>query len=397
MTRSTARPDDQKRKVANKPAKGGKAGASRRSAAAAPKTSRAKPPVVPADQTPAPFGVHGARRLPSVRIDAYNLEVKDDEGFVGDQASGRAFRSLVEEWRKRIRTEDGKTAIDKGRVKKSDLDKLLSEGGLEAAGLIMSAIEDYAQALAAVIRRYLGLKSWEGTQRIVIGGGLRDSRIGEIAVGRAWAILQEKNVDISLAVIRYHPDEAGLVGCAHLAPAWALSGYDAFLAVDIGGSNIRCGIVELRLGKAADLSAARVFAADLWRHRDDDPSRGKAVKRLVAMLKKLLRRAKQKGLNVAPFIGIGCPGVIEEDGTIDRGAQNLPGDWTSESFHLPRIIAEELGEIGGHAPVVILHNDAVVQGLSETPFMQDIDRWGVLTIGTGLGNARFTNSDRGKR
>jgi hypothetical protein len=32
-----------------------------------------------------------------------------------------------------------------------------------------------------------------------------------------------------------------------------------------------------------------------------------------------------------------------------------------------------------------------VQGLSELPVMQDYERWGVLTIGTGLGNARFTN------
>ena len=40
---------------------------------------------------------------------------------------------------------------------------------------------------------------------------------------------------------------------------------------------------------------------------------------------------------------------------------------------------------------VLLHNDAVVQGLSEVPFMQDVERWGVLTIGTGLGNAHFTN------
>jgi hypothetical protein len=32
-----------------------------------------------------------------------------------------------------------------------------------------------------------------------------------------------------------------------------------------------------------------------------------------------------------------------------------------------------------------------VQGLSEVPFMQDVKRWGVLTIGAGLGNARFTN------
>jgi len=42
--------------------------------------------------------------------------------------------------------------------------------------------------------------------------------------------------------------------------------------------------------------------------------------------------------------------------------------------------------------------DGVVQGLSEVPFMQDVDHWGVVTIGTSLGNARFTNrrKDRGK-
>jgi hypothetical protein len=39
-----------------------------------------------------------------------------------------------------------------------------------------------------------------------------------------------------------------------------------------------------------------------------------------------------------------------------------------------------------------MHNDTVVQGSSEVPFMQDVKRWGVLTIGsTGLGNTRFTN------
>jgi hypothetical protein len=45
-----------------------------------------------------------------------------------------------------------------------------------------------------------------------------------------------------------------------------------------------------------------------------------------------------------------------------------------------------------------MHNDGVVQGLSEVPFMQDVEHWGVLTIGTGLGNARFTNrrKDKGK-
>jgi hypothetical protein len=38
-----------------------------------------------------------------------------------------------------------------------------------------------------------------------------------------------------------------------------------------------------------------------------------------------------------------------------------------------------------------MHNDAVVQGLSELPRMRAVPRWGVLTIGTGLGNASYTN------
>jgi hypothetical protein len=41
--------------------------------------------------------------------------------------------------------------------------------------------------------------------------------------------------------------------------------------------------------------------------------------------------------------------------------------------------------------MIVMHNDAVVQGLSEVPFMRDVTRWGVLTIGTGLGNGCFTN------
>jgi hypothetical protein len=44
-----------------------------------------------------------------------------------------------------------------------------------------------------------------------------------------------------------------------------------------------------------------------------------------------------------------------------------------------------------------MHNDAVVQGLSEVPFMQDVEHWGVITIGTGLGNARFTNREPVKK
>ena len=53
------------------------------------------------------------------------------------------------------------------------------------------------------------------------------------------------------------------------------------------------------------------------------------------MLEGLIARADKEGLRLAPFIGIGCPGIIEADGTIDRGAQNLPGNWESSRFNLP--------------------------------------------------------------
>jgi predicted NBD/HSP70 family sugar kinase len=140
-----------------------------------------------------------------------------------------------------------------------------------------------------------------------------------------------------------------------------------------------------------------VWKSEKWRHADEEKlNREQAVDELIGMLKDLSKRAKKEGFDLAPFIGIGCPGKIEEDGTIAKGAQNLPGNWESSRFNLPARLAEAIPEIDGHDTVILMHNDAVVQGLSEMPFMQDVKRWGALTIGTGLGNARFTNRQNGK-
>ena len=154
--------------------------------------------------------------------------------------------------------------------------------------------------------------------------------------------------------------------------------HDAILAVDIGGTNIRAGVVELNLKKASDLSKASVWKFELWRHGDEKKlKREDAVDELVDMLKGLITRAGKEGLRLAPFIGIGCPGIIESDGTIDRGAQNLPGNWESSRFNLPLSLHKAIPKIGDHETAVLLHNDAVVQGLSETPFMSDVKHWGV--------------------
>jgi hypothetical protein len=50
------------------------------------------------------IAAHGASRLPSVEIDSFNIELKDDEGFLGDRASKTAFRNILEKWRKPLRS-----------------------------------------------------------------------------------------------------------------------------------------------------------------------------------------------------------------------------------------------------------------------------------------------------
>src|SRR5438874_6317806 len=94
-----------------------------------------------------PLAAHGAAKLPSVDVDSYNVELKDDEGFIGDRASKGAFRALI------------------------DLDEIFARGDTEAAGLIHGAIADFSQEFALVIRRFLKLKEWKDTERLVIGGG----------------------------------------------------------------------------------------------------------------------------------------------------------------------------------------------------------------------------------
>ena len=339
---------------------------------------------------------HGATQLPLVRVDTYNEELRAANRFVGDKGSRKAFAQILEAWRRRLKEFGGDPLGPHPEIKKKHLDRLLTSGNLKEAGLVESVIEDFAQQFAHVIHRFMGLKSWRGTECIVVGGGLRASRVGEITMGRAAVLLKAKKCEVDLKPIRYDPDEAGLIGCVHLAPSWVLRGHDAMLAVDIGGSNIRAGIVELKVKKSPDQTKTAIGEMELWRYAalKEEPTREEAVEHLAGMLQGLIRRAEKSKLRLAPFIGIGCPGLIRADGSIERGAQNLPGNWESQRFNLPQRLHELIPRVGEYRSMVVMHNDAVVQGLSEAPMMGKIKHWGVLTIGTGLGNARFTSMPR---
>jgi ROK family protein len=339
---------------------------------------------------------HGARRLPRVEVVSYNVELKDEKGFVGDRASKGAFRRFVDEWRKPLRRigQDPFGNEQSSKIAKKKLDDLLTKGDAESAGVVQSAIESFAQELAGVLRRFLGRNDWKNAERIVFGGGFSGSRVGELAIGRASMLLKSEKIKTDFQVIRHDPDEAGLIGAAHLAPTWMFKAHDAILAVDIGGTNIRAGVVCLNLKDADDLSKADIGQFELWRHGDEKPSRDEAIDGLIGMLKRLIKAANKDKFELAPFIGIGCPGRIDADGAIESGGQNLPGNWESNAFNLPARLHEAIPEIGESETTIFMHNDAVVQGLSEAPFMHDVATWAAFTIGTGLGNALYNNREQ---
>src|SRR3712207_3576400 len=143
---------------------------------------------------------HGSLELPSVTIDSYNVEMRDKEGFIGDRASNRAFTAILEDWRERLIRHAGADPLGDTPTQdlsKKKLDKLLLEGEPEAAGLVQSAIEDFAQELATVVRRFLRLKGWRDKERIVVAGGFRESRMGERAIGRATILLKADGIEVT--------------------------------------------------------------------------------------------------------------------------------------------------------------------------------------------------------
>src|SRR5580704_17203146 len=92
------------------------------------------------------IAAHGAARLPSVDVDSFNIELKDDEGFIGDRASKGAFRKILDDLRKPLKKAGeeplGKKAAED--LAKSELDAALNGDDVMAAALVHGAIEEFA-------------------------------------------------------------------------------------------------------------------------------------------------------------------------------------------------------------------------------------------------------------
>src|SRR5207247_5802222 len=153
---------------------------------------------------------HGASRLPSVDVDSYNIELKDDEGFLGDRASKGAFRKILDSLRKPLKKngEDPLGSKSAEAIGKSALDEALAGDDVGAAALVHGAIEEFAQELAYVTQRFLKTKAWADTERIMIGGGFRERRVGELAIARCDMILRAEEFKVDLVPIRLRADDS---------------------------------------------------------------------------------------------------------------------------------------------------------------------------------------------
>lgn len=332
---------------------------------------------------------HASPRAGAFDIDSWNLALPDPEreGFLGDRASHTAFREILVDLRRRARTGDDPFAgdDDPGGTR---VDEVLIGGDADAAHVVHLAVEEWARQFAFVVRCFLARPEWEGVERIVVGGGMPQGTHGGLAVRRAQKLLRQARAGVELVVLAHDPDEAGMLGWVPLAPA-STHRFDGFLGVDIGGNHFRCGIVLPGLDRTKDGSKARMYESMNWRHSEDEPDREESIDRIAGMLNALAALARSTGLKLAPFVGVACPGDMDARGRLCAGTQNLPGDWEIP-FDFPRELASRLDRVGGRAPRVLMHNDAVVQGLSEHARMRGARRWGVLTVGTGLGNASYT-------
>src|SRR6202046_1933541 len=87
------------------------------------------------------IGRHGGTRLPSVDVDSFNIELKDDDGFLGDRASKGAFREILDTLRKPLKKngDDPLGSKSAEAIGKNALDEALLGDDINASALVHGA------------------------------------------------------------------------------------------------------------------------------------------------------------------------------------------------------------------------------------------------------------------
>jgi glucokinase len=148
-----------------------------------------------------------------------------------------------------------------------------------------------------------------------------------------------------------------------------------FIGVDLGGTNIKAGIVDVKAGKLITKLTTPTLARDGH----------EAVMQRMANLIDQLIAASGLSRNNFGGIGIGVPGVLDLENGLVLFLPNLPGTWPR--VPLAGFIQDKIG-----LPVGLL-NDVRAITLGEWKFGagRGVDTLACFAIGTGIGGGLVIN------
>lgn len=160
---------------------------------------------------------------------------------------------------------------------------------------------------------------------------------------------------------------------ARAVAPWSVAGA-CFLGIDLGGTNVKSGLV----GMDGAVMAAHVEATSAG------DGRGAVLAQLAGTAARLAREAESRGLTPLA-VGVATPGWPDPDrGEILFGTGNLP-DWTGAR------IREAVA--GAVALPVFVENDANAAAVGERCFgaARGVDTFLCVTVGTGIGGGCFAD------
>jgi glucokinase len=148
-----------------------------------------------------------------------------------------------------------------------------------------------------------------------------------------------------------------------------------YFGLDLGGTNLKAGIVDVAAGRLLASSSVPTVARE-------GPSA--VIGRMAALVESLLGAQRLARTDVGG-IGIGVPGALDLETGTTHFLPNLPGNWRD----IP--LARELGASTG-LPVVLL-NDVRAITLGEWRFGagRGVDTMACFAIGTGIGGGLVIN------
>jgi len=148
-----------------------------------------------------------------------------------------------------------------------------------------------------------------------------------------------------------------------------------FIGCDLGGTNLRAGIVNPQNGKVFNLNST---SAKAWEGHDA------VMDRIAALINDTIVKSDFSKADIGG-IGIGVPGVLDLEKGLTLFLPNLPGTWPN--VPLQETIAEKTG-----LPTLILNDvRAITYGEWRFGAGKGVDTMACFAIGTGVGGGLVIN------